>query len=125
MDYITGLFERSFDIYFICLIILGNNFLWDLNFYSNYLLEKVKKVYLTAIHSILLGVLYYFAIKYVGNNDLEIRSLINSYFLSTSLYELGLRDVIDYLKANASKIMIKKIQNAAGESNETNSKSQG
>ena len=125
MDYITGLFERSFDIYFICLIILGNNFLWDLNFYSNYLLEKVIKVYLTAIHSILLGVLYYFAIKYVGNNDLEIRSLINSYFLSTSLYELGLRDVIDYLKANASKIMIKKIQNAAGESNETNSKSQG
>ena len=125
MDYITGLFERSFDIYFICLIILGNNFLWDLNFYSNYLLEKVKKVYLTAIHSILLGVLYYFAIKYVGNNDLEIRSLINSYFLSTSLYELGLRDVIDYLKANASKIMIKKIQNAAGENNETNSKSQG
>ena len=125
MDYITGLFERSFDIYFICLIILGNNFLWDLNFYSNYLLEKVKKVYLTAIHSILLGVLYYFAIKYIGNNDLEIRSLINSYFLSTSLYELGLRDVIDYLKANASKIMIKKIQNAAGESNETNSKSQG
>ena len=80
MDYITGLFERSFDIYFICLIILGNNFLWDLNFYSNYLLEKVKKVYLTAIHSILLGVLYYFAIKYVGNNDLEIKSLIFSYF---------------------------------------------
>ena len=117
MDYILGLFEKSFDIYFICLIILGNNFLWDLNFYSNYLLEKVKKVYLTAFHSILLGVLYYLIIKYFGNNDLEVKALLNSYFLSTSLYELGLRDVIDYLKANASKIMIKKIQNAAGDDN--------
>jgi hypothetical protein len=117
MDYILGLFEKSFDIYFICLIILGNNFLWDLNFYSNYLLEKIKKVYLTALHSILLGVLYYLIIKYFGNNDLEVKALLNSYFLSTSLYELGLRDVIDYLKANASKIMIKKIQNAAGDDN--------
>ena len=125
MDYITGLFERSFDIYFICLIILGNNFLWDLNFYSNYLLEKVKKVYLTAIHSILLGALYYFAVTYFGNGNLEVRALINSYFLSTSLYELGLRDVIEYLKANASRIMIKKIKTAAGDDSENNSKSQG
>lgn len=125
MDYITGLFERSFDIYFICLIILGNNFLWDLNFYSHYLLEKVKKVYLTAIHSILLGVLYYLAVIYLGNGDLEVRALINSYFLSTSLYELGLRDVIEYLKANASRIMIKKIKTAAGDDSENNSKSQG
>ena len=125
MDYITSLFERSFDIYFICLIILGNNFLWDLNFYSNYLLEKIKKVYLTAIHSILLGALYYFAVTYFGNGNLEVRALINSYFLSTSLYELGLRDVIEYLKANASRLMIKKIKTVAGDDSESNSKSQG
>ena len=125
MDYIIELFEKSFDIYFICLIIFGNNFLWDLNFYSNYLLQKVKKVYLTAFHSILLGVLYYLSIKFFGNNDLEVRALLNSYFLSTSLYELGIRDVIEYLKVNASKIMINKIKNAAGDSNESNKTTQG
>jgi hypothetical protein len=125
MDYITSLFERSFDIYFICLIILGNNFLWDLNFYSNYLLERIKKVYLTALHSVLLGVFYYFVVKYFGSNDLEVKALINSYFLSTSLYELGLKDVIDYLKANASRIMINKIKTATGDNNESSIEKQG
>ena len=125
MDYITSLFERSFDIYFICLIILVNNFLWDLNFYSNYLLERIKKVYLTALHSVLLGVFYYFVVKYFGSNDLEVKALINSYFLSTSLYELGLKDVIDYLKANASRIMINKIKTATGDNNESSIEKQG
>jgi hypothetical protein len=125
MDYIIELFEKSFDIYFICLIIFGNNFLWDLNFYSNYLLQKIKKVYLTALHSVLLGVLYYLSIKFFGNNDLEVRALLNSYFLSTSLYELGIRDVIEYLKANASKIMINKIKNATGDTDGSNKTSQG
>ena len=115
MDYLISLFEKSFDIYFICLIIFGNNFLWDLNFYSNYLLQKVKKVYLTALHSIFLGVLYYLIIKYFGNDDLEVRSLLNSYFLSTSLYELGIRDIIEYLKINGSKIIINKLKNGSGE----------
>ena len=116
MDFLIELFEKSFDVYFICLIIFGNNFLWGLGIYSK-LIEKVKKVYLTALNSILLGILYYFAIKYLGNNDLEIKSLLNSYFLSTSLYELGLRDVIDYLKENGSKILINKIKSSTGDTN--------
>lgn len=119
MDYLIGLFEKSFDIYFICLIIFGNNFLWGLGIYCK-LIEKVKKVYLTAINSILLGILYYFMIKYVGENDLEVRSLLNSYFLSTSLYELGLRDVIEYLKNNGANIIINKLKSSAGD-NGTNS----
>jgi len=114
MDYLIGLFEKSFDMYFICLIIFGNNFLWSLGIY-NKLIEKVKKVYLTAINSILLGVLYYYMIKYFGNNDLEVRSLLNSYFLSTSLYELGVRDIIEYLKNNGSKIIINKLKVSAGD----------
>jgi hypothetical protein len=114
MDFLTGLFEKSFDVYFICLIIFGNNFLWGLGIYSK-LIEKVKKVYLTAINSILLGVLYYLVIKYLGNDDLEIKSLLNSYFLSTSIYELGTRDAIDYLKENGSKILINKIKSSTGD----------
>lgn len=120
MDYIIGLFEKSFDMYFICLIILGNNFLCNLEFYSK-LMEKVKKVYVTALNSILLGVLYYFLIKYAGNNDLEVKALLNSYFLSTSLYELGIRDVIEYLKNNASRIMINKLKTSVGDTNDNNS----
>ena len=116
MDFLIGLFEKTFDFYFICLIIFGNNFLWGLGIYCK-LAEKIKKVYLTAFNSILLGVLYYFAIKYLGNDDLEVKSLLNSYFLSTSLYELGLRDVIDYLKENGSKILINKIKNSTGDTN--------
>lgn len=120
MDYLIGLFEKSFDVYFICLIILGNNFLCDLEFYSK-LMDKIKKVYVTAFNSILLGVLYYFLIKYVGNNDLEVKALLNSYFLSTSLYELGIRDVIIYLKNNASRIMINKLKASVGDTNDGNS----
>jgi hypothetical protein len=114
MDYLISLFEKSFDVYFICLIIFGNNFLWNLGIYSK-LIEKVRKVYLTALNSILLGILYYYAIKYVGNDDLEVKALLNSYFLSTSLYELGLRDVIDYLKNNGANIIINKLKSSAGD----------
>ena len=122
MEYLISLFEKSFDMYFICLIIFGNNFLWGLGIY-NKLIEKVKKVYLTAINSILLGLLYYYMIKYFGNNDLEVRSLLNSYFLSTSLYELGVRDIIEYLKNNGSKIIINKLKASAGD-NGTSQESQ-
>jgi hypothetical protein len=117
MDYLIGLFEKSFDVYFICLIIFGNNFLCELGFYSK-LMDKIKKVYVTAINSILLGILYYYAVKFFGNNDLEVKALLNSYFLSTSLYELGARDVIEYLRNNGSKILINKLKANAGDSNE-------
>lgn len=113
MDFLIGLFEKTFDLYFICLIIFGNDFIWSLGLYSK-IIEKIKKVYLTAFNSILLGILYYYSIKYLGNNDLEVKSLLNSYFLSTSLYELGIRDIIDYLKNNGAKIIIDKIKGNSG-----------
>ena len=110
MEYLVELFEKNFDTYYIFLVLIGNNFIWDLGFYNNYLLQKVKKVYLTAIHSIILGCLYYFVIMQFGNGVVEPKSLLNSYFLSTSMYELGLKDVLEYLKQNGSKMIIDKLK---------------
>ena len=113
MDYLTILFEKNFDTYYIFLVLIGNNFLWNLGFYSNYLLQKVKKVYLTALHSIILGLLYYFAIIQFGDGIVEPKSLLNSYFLATSIYELGLKDVLEYLKLNGSKMIIDKLKGSS------------
>lgn len=109
MDTLLSVFEKNFDSYYVFLVLIGNNFLWELNFYSEYLLQKVKKVYLTALHSLLLGLLYYY-VSNLSGAEIEVKALLNSYFLATSVYELGLKDVLSYLKQNGAKLLINKIK---------------
>jgi hypothetical protein len=115
MDYAIEVLEKSFDYYFISMIVLGNAFVWHLGFYPQWLLNKKKsKVYLTALHSLVFGFIYhYLTVKSGAEADLKI--MLNSFLLATSLYEFGLKEVIEWLKSNGSKLVIKKIQKEAGE----------
>lgn len=118
MDTLLAVFEKNFDSYYVFLVLIGNNFLWELNFYSEYLLQKVRKVYLTALHSLLLGVLYYYVSTAAGQ-DVHAKLLLNSYFLATSVYELGLKDVLSYLKANGANLLISKFKSSSSPSEPT------
>lgn len=118
MDTLLEIFEKNFDSYYVFLVLIGNNFLWELNFYSEYLLQKVRKVYLTALHSLLLGLLYYY-VSVLAGQDVHAKALLNSYFLATSVYELGLKDVLSYLKQNGANLLISKFKNSESNSNVT------
>lgn len=115
MDYIIEVLEKSFDYYFISMIILGNTFLWHLNFYPEKLLAKKKsKVYLTALHSLFFGFIYHY-LNTKGNVENDLKIMLNSYLLATSLYELGLKEVIEYLKGNTARLIIRKIESKSNE----------
>jgi hypothetical protein len=120
MDYAIEVLEKSFDYYFISMIVLGNAFVWHLGFYPEWLLNKKKsKVYLTALHSLIFGFIYhYLTLKSGAEADLKI--MLNSFLLATSLYEFGLKEVIEWLKNNGSKLVIKKIQKEAGDETSSN-----
>ena len=115
MDYVIEVLEKSFDYYFISMIILGNTFLWHLNFYPEKLLaQKKSKVYLTALHSLLFGFIYHY-LNAKGNEENDLKIMLNSYLLATSLYEFGLKEVIEYLKGNTARLIIKKIERKSDE----------
>lgn len=115
MDYVIEVLEKSFDYYFISMIILGNTFLWHLNFYPEKLLARKKsKVYLTALHSLFFGFIYHY-LNTKGNEENDLKIMLNSYLLATSLYEFGLKEVIEYLKSNTARLIIKKIEHKSDE----------
>jgi hypothetical protein len=109
MDWLTEIFNKNFDMYFMILVILGNNIILNhlpervLNFYKS-------KTYLTAINSILMGVGYFYLDKYfrIEAEPLNMKVLVNSFLLSTTLYEMGLKEVITYIKDNGKNFLLKK-----------------
>ena len=107
MDFLTEIFNKNFDTYFIVLIILGNNIILSslpdkvLNFHKS-------KTYLTVINSILMGVGYYYLDQYFEAEPTNMKILINSFLLSTTLYEMGLKELINFIKDNGKKFLIKK-----------------
>lgn len=109
MDWLTEVFNKNFDMYFMILVILGNNIIFSvlpetvLNFYKS-------KTYLTVINSILLGVVYFYLDKYfrIEEEALNMKVLVNSFLLSTTLYEMGLKEVITFIKDNGKNFILKK-----------------
>lgn len=109
MDWLTEIFNKNFDMYFMILVILGNNIIFSalpeniLNFYKS-------KTYLTVINSVLMGIGYFYLDKYfrVEAEPLNMKVLVNSFLLSTTLYEMGLKEVITYIKDNGKNFLLKK-----------------
>ena len=105
MDEILEWVRLNFDWYFVVMILLGNYFIFSLVTYPEIITRpKKSKVYLTAFHSVIIGAIYYYIDKTV-----HIKILINSFLLSTSIYELGLKDLLEYVKNNGSNMIIKKV----------------
>lgn len=110
MDWLTEIFNKNFDMYFMILVILGNNIIFSalpeniLNFYKS-------KTYLTVINSVLMGIGYFYLDKYfrVEAEPLNMKVLVNSFLLSTTLYEMGLKEVITYIKDNGKNFLLKKV----------------
>lgn len=106
MEDILNFLSNNFDWYFILMILLGNFFIFNLITYPEFITKiKKSKVYLTVIHSILIGIVYYLLDK-----SINIKILINSFLLATSIYEMGLKDILDYVKENGSNIVLSKIK---------------
>jgi len=107
MDFFTEIFNKNFDTYFIVLIILGNNIILSnlpdkvLNFYKS-------KTYLTIFNSLLMGIGYYYLDQYFEAEPTNMKILINSFLLSTTLYEMGLKELINFIKDNGKNFLIKK-----------------
>ena len=109
MDFLTETFFKNFDMYFMVLIILGNNILFDvlpqkvLDFYKS-------KTYLTMINSFVMGVGFFYLDKYfrIESEPVNPKVLINSYLLSTTLYEMGFKEMIKFIKNNGKDFLLKK-----------------
>lgn len=107
MEWIESLITSNFDWSFIILILLGNFYIYDLSFYPQKLLAwKKSKTFLTAVHSLLLGILYYYMLTILNSEVPPIKILLNSFLLSTSLYEFGIKDVLLYLKEHGSSFLL-------------------
>lgn len=107
MDFLTEIFNKNFDTYFIVLIILGNNIILS-NLPDKVLNFHKSKTYLTVVNSILMGVGYYYLDQYFETEPTNMKILINSFLLSTSLYEMGLKELINFIKDNGKNFLIKK-----------------
>ena len=115
-DFINFL-SNNFDWYFIIMILLGNYFIFNLISYPEIITNiKRSKVYLTIFHSVIIGIFYYYIDKTVN-----IKILINSFLLSTSIYEMGLKEILDYVKQNGSSIVLNKLKSKV----ESDTNSQG
>jgi hypothetical protein len=51
--------------------------------------------------------------------------MLNSYFLATSLWEFGIKDVIVYVKQNLASILINKIKGTGSSDSQTPNNGQG
>jgi hypothetical protein len=99
------------------MILLGNYFIFNLINYPEFIIQiKRSKVYLTIFHSVVIGVIYYLL-----DQSINIKILINSFLLSTSIYEMGLKEILDYVKQNGSTIVLNKLKSKV----ESDTNSQG
>lgn len=104
----------NFDWYFVIMILLGNYFMFSLIPYPESITKfKRSKVYLTVVQSVVIGLIYYKI-----DPTVHIKILINSFLLSTSIYEMGLKDLFDYFKDNGSTILLKKVKEKVEEKKE-------
>jgi UDP-galactopyranose mutase len=79
MEWIESLISNNFDFSFIILIILGNFYIYNLSLYpQRFLAWKKSKTFLTALHSLFLGVVYYFILDYFASETINIKVLLNS-----------------------------------------------
>lgn len=111
MEWLDNLITNNFDVSFIPLVIIGNFLIYNSGLYPQKLLSFSKsKVILTFINSLILGVGYWFLTSNVGTNPPEIRTLLNSFLLSTSLYEFGIKESLQFLKENGSGFLVQKLK---------------
>jgi hypothetical protein len=106
MDDFSNFLSSNFDWYFVIMILLGNYFIFNLISYPEIITNlKRSKVYLTLFHSVIIGVIYFYIDK-----TINMKILINSFLLSTSIYEMGLKEILDYVKQNGSNIVLSKLK---------------
>jgi hypothetical protein len=106
MEDFFNFLSNNFDWYFVIMILLGNYFIFNLISYPEIITNiKRSKVYLTLFHSLIIGIVYYYIDKTVN-----MKILINSFLLSTSIYEMGLKEILDYVKENGSSIVLNKLK---------------
>jgi hypothetical protein len=109
MEWLTEIFAKNFDMYFMVLVILGNNILFDV-LPQKYLDFYKSKTYLTIVNSIAMGIGYFYLDRYfrIEAEPVNPKVLLNSFLFSTTLYEMGFKEVINFIKANGKNFLLKK-----------------
>ena len=109
MEWLTEIFAKNFDMYFMVLVILGNNILFDI-LPQKYLDFYKSKTYLTIVNSITMGIGYFYLDRYfrIEAEPVNPKVLLNSFLFSTTLYEMGFKEVINFIKANGKNFLLKK-----------------
>lgn len=109
MEWLTEIFAKNFDMYFMVLVILGNNILFDI-LPQKYLDFYKSKTYLTIVNSIAMGIGYFYLDRYfrIETEPVNPKVLLNSFLFSTTLYEMGFKEVINFIKANGKNFLLKK-----------------
>jgi hypothetical protein len=111
MEWLENLISNNFDVSFIPLVIIGNFLIYNSGLYPQKLLSFSKsKVILTFVNSLVLGIGYWFLTSNIGSTPPEIRTLLNSFLLSTTLYEFGIKESLQFLKENGSSFLVKKLK---------------
>jgi len=111
MEWLESLINNNFDISFVILIILGNFWILNLDFYPQAIKDfKNSKTFLTGFHSLLLGFLYWWILSFTGTTG-DPRVLLNSFLLSTSLYEFGMKSALLYIKEHGGTFLLDALKN--------------
>jgi hypothetical protein len=96
--------NKWFDWNYIILVILGS---WY--FYKTANIKQYKR-YITLILGAVLGIAYVYFYEYLivadgtGVTKADIRVIINSYLLSTTIYELAGRDFLSFIDSKAPEM---------------------
>ena len=109
MDWLTEIFNKNFDMYFMILVILGNNILFEI--LPQKVLDLYKSItYLTIVYSIIMGIGYFYLDRYfrIETEPVNPKVLLNSFLFSTTLYEMGFKEVINFLKTNGKNFLLRK-----------------
>jgi hypothetical protein len=79
---------------------------WHLKFYPEWIINKKKsKAYLTALHSLIFGFIYY-KLNVISGTETDLKIMFNSFLLAISLYEFGLKEIIEWLRNDLRKLYI-------------------
>ena len=95
----------NFDWVYVIMVLLGNEILFSIFPYGKLLKIKKMKLVLTLLQSFGIGIGYY----YLNTMEVEptsIKVLVNSFLLSSLVYEYGVKELFDFLKTKGSYLIL-------------------
>ena len=104
MDFLDSILG-NFDWVYVVMVLLGNEILFSVIPYGKVLKLGKMKLVLTLLQSFLIGIGYYHLNK-MEVEPTSIKILVNSFLLSSLIYEYGVKDLFNFLKQKGSGLLL-------------------